>query len=93
MEVDVSFKSRKTIEIDLPFTSRRDAIWSRSILEEEEPPEWPGGRETEIDREIRVSTAVLRLFFMQDVLDGNAVPFAELKCWHHSRDCDTILTI
>jgi|GEM_PF-5653338 len=80
MEVDVSFKSRKTIEIDLPFTSRRDAIWSKSILEEEEPPEWSGGRETEIDREIRLGTAMLKLFFMQDVLDGNAVPFAELKC-------------
>lgn len=80
VEMDVSFESRKTIEIDLPFTSRQDALWSRRILEEEEPPEWPRGSEAEIDREIRLETAVLKLFFMQDFLDGNAVPFAKLKC-------------
>ncbi len=80
VEIDVSFESRKTIEIDLPFTSRRGAFRSRRILEEEDPPEWPGGSEAEIEREIRLETAVLKLFFMQDFLDGNAVPFAELKC-------------
>lgn len=80
VEIEVSFESRKTIEIELPFTSRQDALWSRRILEEEDPPEWPGGCESEIDREIRLETVVLKLFFMQDFLDGNAAPFAELEC-------------
>lgn len=80
VEIDVSFESCKTIEIHLPFNSRRDALRSRRTLEEEDSPEWPGGCEAEIDQKIRLETAVLKLFFMQDFLDGIAVPFAELKC-------------
>ena len=81
VEMEVSFESRKTLEIELPFASRRRSL-SREIISQEEGIEileWPSGRETEVDREIRLGTALLNFFFMQDFLDGNAVPFTELE--------------
>jgi hypothetical protein len=81
VKMEVLFESRKTLEIELPFASRRRSF-SREIISQEEEieiHEWPSGRETEVDREIRLGTAMLKLFFMQDFLDGNAVPFTELE--------------
>jgi hypothetical protein len=81
VEIDVSFESQKLLKLELPTDSPQRSLFSEIAIEHEglEVPEWPSGGETEIDREIRLETAVLKLFFMQDFLDGNTVVFAELS--------------